>query len=343
MTATKFITRIILAAGFVIALHCGKLKDDLPAPTSSGVLVHPAGWRDSSSVNFHGRYLSATGYDLSTCAPCHANSFNGGTSGISCFACHGSYPHRAGWTDSNAAGFHGKFIGMSGWDMLQCRPCHGATYAGGRVASSCLTCHQKPNGPENCTTCHGGTNFAPPRDLTGNTSRTKPGVGAHQPHVEGGSLASPVGCTECHTVPSSVYQPGHIDGSGRARVNFNGPLGTTNTAGGTFVPHPQYLYDSLTCANMFCHGNWRLQKSISSYPYAYTDTVMTGSNHSPLWTGTSSEAACGTCHGLPPTGHFATTLCSRCHTGIIDINGNIIDSTKHINGKVNVFGEEYNF
>ncbi len=111
------------------------------------------------------------------------------------------------------------------------------------------------------------------------------------------------------------------------------------------MPHPAMNFASLTCNNTFCHGNWKLDKSTSPYQFAYADSVMSGNNISPVWTGGSSQAACGSCHGLPPTGHFATdiTRCARCHTGVIDANGNIIDSTAHINGKVNVFGLEYSF
>ncbi len=344
MSATR-IAAWVISLGIAVSLfHCSKLREDLESPTDITVKVHPAGWKDSTSANFHGTYLKAHKFDLSTCVSCHGINYSGGTSGVSCFQCHRSYPHGSGWKDSTATGFHGRFIRASGWDMIQCRACHGVSYDGGRTAVSCLTCHQKPNGPENCTTCHGGANAAPPRDLDGNTASTVPGVGAHQSHLLGSSLTSPIACSECHNVPSTVYEPGHIDNSGRARVIFNGPLGTQSTASGSFVPHPSYALDSLTCSNTFCHGNWKLEKSTSLYPFAYADSAMSGNNSSPLWIGTS-QAACGSCHGLPPTGHFPTTLanCARCHTGVIDFNGNIIDSTKHINGKVDVFDMEYSF
>ncbi len=345
MRATRIISIILIVSALLALYSCTKLRDDLPAPTSVAVEVHPLGWKDSASANFHGTYLKNRSYNLSTCVSCHGGSYDGGTSGISCFQCHTSYPHATGWKDSTAAGFHGRFIRNSAWDMLQCKACHGGFYEGGRTGLSCLTCHQKPNGPENCTTCHGGVNAAPPSDVNGNTSSSSPGVGAHQPHLLGSALASSIACTECHNVPSTVYQPGHLDNARPANVTFNGPLGTTVSEGGRFVPHPAMNFASLTCTNTFCHGNWKLDKSASPYQFAYADTVMSGNNRSPVWTGGSSQAACGSCHGLPPTGHFATdiTRCARCHTGVIDANGNIIDSTLHINGKVNVFGLEYNF
>jgi hypothetical protein len=111
-------------------------------------------------------------------------------------------------------------------------------------------------------------------------------------------------------------------------------------------PNPSYHYDSLKCSNTFCHGNWKLRKSASRNQFIYADSVIVGNKFSPLWTGGSSQANCGTtCHNLPPAGHiqYNISVCSSCHSGIIDNAGNIIDRTKHINGKINVFGTEKSF
>ena len=72
---------------------------------------------------------------------------------------------------------------------------------------------------------------------------------------------------------------------------------------------------------------------------------MTGANESPGWTGGGGGGACASCHALPPAGHmpFALSSCVNCHTGVVNGAGNIIDKTKHINGKVNVFGSERAF
>ncbi len=72
---------------------------------------------------------------------------------------------------------------------------------------------------------------------------------------------------------------------------------------------------------------------------------MVGANASPLWTGGSSEAACGTCHALPPTGHIPQTItaCVNCHSPVVDATGNISDKTLHINGRINAFGTERDF
>jgi hypothetical protein len=70
-----------------------------------------------------------------------------------------------------------------------------------------------------------------------------------------------------------------------------------------------------------------------------------GENVSPAWTGGASNATCGSCHGLPPKGHIVVPVstCGTCHDGIVGSDGTITDKTRHVNGKVNVFGQEYAF
>jgi predicted CxxxxCH...CXXCH cytochrome family protein len=252
--------------------------------------------------------------------------------------------HADGWTNPASANFHGKAIMADSWDMRSCRTCHGTDYSGGVADVSCRTCHTDGAGPENCATCHGGpTTSAPPEDLAGNTGTSAPGVGAHQKHVKGGDLSSLVWCYECHTVPTSVYAAGHVDSDLPAEVPMNGPLARTASAG--IIPAPSHDYAALTCSDTYCHGNWRAAKATSPNQFAYTDSVMTGANAMPVWTGGSSEAACGTCHGLPPTGHMVATItgCVSCHAGVVDAQGKIADKSLHMNGKINVFGSERSF
>ncbi len=96
-------------------------------------------------------------------------------------------------------------------------------------------------------------------------------------------------CTSCHTVPSDTThasQPLNLTWSALAST------GTTPTWNGT----------TYTCTN-YCHGA----------------TLSGGSDTTPVWTSGSSQAACGTCHGLPPgTGEHTTHTsrgigCGTCH------------------------------
>ncbi|HLF14137.1 MAG TPA: CxxxxCH/CxxCH domain-containing protein, partial [Bacteroidota bacterium] len=197
---------------------------------------------------------------------------------------------------------------------------------------------------------------APPSDLGGNTASGAPGVGAHAKHVLGGSLAPKVWCYECHTVPTSVYAAGHVDSDLPAEVPMNGPMARTASDG--IDPVPAHDFGTLTCANTYCHGNWRTRKADSPNQFAYMDSVMTGANASPIWTGGSGEAKCGTCHHtIPdppaapdslmyiPQGHIPqpNISCGNCHLGVVDDEGKIADRTLHINGKINVFGLERRF
>jgi predicted CxxxxCH...CXXCH cytochrome family protein len=262
--------------------------------------------------------------------------------------------HLEGWATPSSADFHGRYIRAHQWQMSSCWSCHGRNYAGGTSQVSCLTCHPKTNGPENCTTCHGSTNNpAPPQDIDGNQSTTLATVGAHQSHLVGVGTTVGVRCSECHVVPANVYTPGHVDSGPPAEVLFADSLANTITnepttrdydvSVQTVTPAPRWDPSTLRCSNTYCHGAFK-----------------NGSNYSPTWTLVGAEEArCGTCHGdvtkqtvaeraLPKTSaeggtHSSSTQCSVCHVGIVDADLNIIDATKHVNGKLNVFGDERDF
>jgi hypothetical protein len=259
--------------------------------------------------------------------------------------------HPAGWIDTSSAAFHGKAIRAADWDMRSCRRCHGLHYTGGTSTVACTTCHTLLEGPENCTTCHGTP--APPPDLDGNTATTARGVGAHTIHLRGSGAysATSVACTGCHHVPGSVYEAGHIDGTGRAKVTITERLASISSGG--ITPAPTYNPDSLRCYNTFCHGDWRLLRANSAHQFVYADTSatasITGSNYAPLWNGGAAQEACGaTCHTLPPAGHktYALTACAGCHGDVIDATGKISNKAKHINGRIDLstnFGGEQDF
>jgi hypothetical protein len=451
----KILAMFVYLLFVLIVFSCSDLKNSLPVASNGEIKIHDAGWNDPLSSSFHGTVLKSQQFDLSKCVSCHAKTFNGGTSGIkcftchvsyphktgwsndtssinfhgnyllarldsmvscsschgtdytggtsgkSCFSCHPGYPHKSGWTIADSSNFHGKYLKVNGWQVSECQPCHGTNYDGGTsgvscrschpsfphsdnfdesnghpvymrangfpldqcklchgsnysggaiVTISCRECHDNPAGPEQCNTCHGDFSgagliaAAPPKSIDGDTSTTVRGVGAHQKHLVSGVLGKSVKCQECHTVPSQSADAGHIDSPFNVTVAFNDTLANLITADGGYTPLFQKI--TLKCDNTFCHGNWKMRKSSSTRQFAYIDSVMVGSVYSPLWTGGSTESACGsTCHLLPPAGHLAATIttCSGCHSGVIDNTGLIIDRSKHINGKINVFGSESDF
>ena len=219
-----------------------------------------------------------------------------------------------------------------------CGACHAAPPpAPHPAASDCTRCHPgtvKPDGTidvagglhingrldlaaQACDLCHGGDGHpAPPRALNGAIDPTDPGVGAHASHLNAGPFRGPVECDECHIVPARLEAVGHVDDSPGAEVSF-GPLATS--AGAV----PVYDRDTHTCANAYCHGA----------------TLPGGTDTSPIWTQVDgTQAACGTCHGLPPAApHPPATDCARCHPGSVKPDGTIdVDGGLHIDGRVQV-------
>ena len=306
-----------------------------------GVSAHPDGWVQPASSNFHGAFVLESAKNAESCATCHGSDFDGGTSGVSCYAsgCHagvGGYPHPEGFARTEAADFHGEVIEEGNlWDLALCRSCHGENYAGmGDPEKSCLTCHDEEDGPENCMTCHGdASSIGPPPDVEGNTSPTARGVGVHLAHTGAKQWTSALApeCSQCHVVPTFHTAPGHVDDPGaRAEVNFK--LIATHFG----RVQPVYDMETATCSNVYCHGSFTFLKEESEYPWAYTADAMTGNDLVLGWTDINTELVCGDCHGLPPTGHIPATTCHDCHGDVVDANLNIIDKGKHINGQVDV-------
>lgn len=243
---------------------------------------------------------------------CHGDSTTGGTATqptwtlvdgtqSTCGSCHGVPPPAPHPSDPN------------------CATCHPTMEEGSMVfrdASSHINGVVDVVGggggtPGGCTSCHGSTNAAPPKDLEGNTARTAAGVGAHQIHLAPSTWHRTVTCSNCHAVPTTVDAPGHRDGDNVAELPFD-PL------------NPMGLYDATTttCSNLYCHGNGR----------ASTGTIS--------WLATG-PLACGACHPMNGTGmsgrhrlHIGEEgmRCSQCHSTVVDANRQIIDANLHVNG-----------
>lgn len=175
-----------------------------------------------------------------------------------------------------------------------------------------------------CVTCHGdatrtplttdaaGVAFAPPVDASGAATGAK--VGAHQTHLRAGSLrGSGVDCATCHVTPANgePHTPG---------VALRGLASVALASGPAISP----AYSAGTCSNTYCHGkfNGGLAATVS-------------------WTGTSTEAACGSCHAIPPllktngTAHTTSTTCGNCHGGYTNVS---VNPATHVNGQIDLSG-----
>ncbi|MFQ6092250.1 MAG: CxxxxCH/CxxCH domain-containing protein [bacterium] len=221
--------------------------------------------------------------------------------------------HPPDWSEEHSPNFHGKKVERDGLPF--CAQCHGSDYRGGQSGSSCYECH--PNGPEDCTLCHGGVDNetgAPPYGLNGDSLTSYKGVGAHSTHVQSGDLKKGFECIECHREPGAVDDPGHIDSSLPAEIVW-GQLAQTEGA----TPS----WDGIsTCKDVYCHGE-----------FAGGETTF-----NPVWTQVDgTQAACGTCHSMNPTtnahpDHLTSYdfPCQLCHHGYVPDESVVIDT--HVNG-----------
>ena len=188
----------------------------------------------------------------------------------------------------------------------------------------------------NCNSCHGnGASNAPPVALNSETSTTYIGVGAHQEHLNAHNLRDPIACTECHLVPTTVQQEGHIDHTITPEITW-GPLATSLGA------NPAWNRSSATCSSTYCHGGGLLPNA-------------RGTNSTPTWTTVDqSQVTCSSCHGYPPSiqPHYGSmgsnNLCYNCHMdsgsarSTIQNQPQIDHSTGlHMDGALQLYGARY--
>lgn len=223
-----------------------------------------------------------------------------------------SVVHPPGFVNPADPDFHGREIAEAGWDFSECQSCHGQNYAGGTARSSCLDCH--PGSPEACSTCHGTGALGGPSPSLG----SEEALGAHREHLRATTIAERVECNECHVVPETMRDTGHLDGDNRAEVTF----GERASARGA---SPAYELTTRTCSDVACHGSG----------------IEGGTVPEPVWNQGEEAGACGACHGLPPAvtssgaPHPPVQSCEACHPTAGPAL-TIIQPELHVNGIVDV-------
>jgi predicted CxxxxCH...CXXCH cytochrome family protein len=267
--------------------------------------------------------------------------------------CHGNF---------SFAGVSGSRVTVTWTDAtaITCTSCHGMPPAGHPpvplpspvTAASCAGCHPKAvnadgsinrvdgahlNGlPDTsavgCTTCHGdparvahlpGTDanlLSSPPAAPANAPAYATGV--HEGHVNptaASALMAPIACAECHVVPTDST---HAKTPPTQKVVF-GAFSRTGGASATWSAA------SAGCSATYCHGN-------------FTFGAVKGAVATATWTSTS-PVTCTSCHGMPPTGHFAVAApvtaasCAACHPDAVNADGTINRAGgAHLNGKSDV-------
>jgi predicted CxxxxCH...CXXCH cytochrome family protein len=295
--------------------------------SGTGACHGSEGWGTPKPVtpncsNCHGFPPALPHPQQSACQSCHPSMLstgvltadhNNGTldiAGTGCASCHGFPPTstRSGGvhtSDDNCYGCHSSTVDAANEVVPNGTHNDGSVQVGGGGT-----------GTYGCQTCHGdqarapvvgsdpNVKSAPPLGTRGETEATTRAVGAHLAHVNkgAGALAAPAACADCHVVPTAM---GHAMGT--VLMSFSPRAG-----GVTALWNPE----TLTCST-YCHGG---------------TLGAGGTNHTPSWEGGPDEAACGSCHGLPPPApHTASTDCGTCHTGYTQTSVNV---ATHVDGTV---------
>lgn len=169
-----------------------------------------------------------------------------------------------------------------------------------------------------CSACHGSPgNPAPPRGLNGSTSTNDLGVGAHDAHMLGSSIAAPVACVECHPQPTDLLTHPDINLSPAEMV-----FGSIATTGGAV---PSWDRSAAKCTDTYCHG--------STLPGAERRAA-------PIWTRVDgTQRRCSSCHGSPPPDpHPSEGSCETCHADVAGPGSSIKNPALHVNGVVDLAG-----
>ena len=233
--------------------------------------------------------------------------------------------HDASFIDPRSPNFHARYLRAQKWrpmldgtDVNACGRCHDGTPArpvgklfGAPEAPACTTCHTDPGGPLACGTCHGdgASRAMPPRDPC--FFPEGPHAGAHAVHVQGDPKFVPAGfaCSTCHPVPGTDPSKPVLSGShgdGTVDIQFD-PKRAGNDA----------KFDPATFqCTVACHAQG-------------------GHRGHPQWFDPRGGMTCNDCHRAPPAYHYQGK-CSFCHHTANDDGTALVDTSKHLNGKIDL-------
>ena len=271
----------------------GHVDTPLPAEVIFGTLAGADGaWNGTSCSNTYCHGATLTGGNATSPTWTRVDE-----SQNQCGSCHGAPPPAPHPQDADCGSCHPTMTAGGGMTI---------TYPALHIDGKVDVVNDQP-----CDSCHGsGGDPAPPQDTQGNTATSFRGVGAHQSHLQASTWFKPIACNECHLVPTSVEQVGHIDTPLPAEVLFGTLAGNAS-------------WNGSTCAGTYCHGS----------------TLTGGTSTNPVWTNVNgAQGQCGSCHGTPPPPpHPVDSDCGSCHDTMTKGGGLVItDPSRHIDGNLDV-------
>ena len=82
-----YILFIVSLVSVLTYIGCSKEQENLVNAPELG--IHPSGWADTASTDFHGKYIyDNNAWNLQQCQSCHGSDYAGGNTGSNCNTCH---------------------------------------------------------------------------------------------------------------------------------------------------------------------------------------------------------------------------------------------------------------
>jgi len=227
--------------------------------------------------------------------------------------------HPPGIVDPRSPDFHGRILREERWARMlsteppdACGRCHAGAPARLETlqrpppqATSCVTCHDGPDGVLSCDTCHGYNGRAYPPSDPCFRREGDPVGGAHAVHIEGGDLGVPrLDCTACHPERDTNVGSG-AHGDGVVDVELDPAIAGEDAS---------YDAETQTCS-VACHDHG-------------------GDRSRPLWTD-DEPLTCSDCHLSPPEDHNPAS-CDSCHAEANADGTELSGGPLHLNGRVDL-------
>jgi predicted CxxxxCH...CXXCH cytochrome family protein len=301
------------------------------------VTVHPCGWQDPSSTEFHGKDLARRGWALGTCQSCHGQALDGGTAGVSCLSCHQAGAAGCASCHASLPGAHPTHLAK----QVDCSECHvkpstwvqpghldggGAVVLGARANLTIDAADRAGPASWNGTTCsnvycHGAALHAP----GGATAAPRwddptPAGGCTFCHGAPPPSHARVDCATCHP-PSAphidgVIEVGRTTGCDGCHGGATSPAPPTDLAGNTATTalgvgaHQAHLRSTFLRGPVPC-------ETCHAVPQAVTSPGHLVAGPAAVTLAWDRDAqTCGTwCHGgtSPRWTSTGTVFCGSCH------------------------------